>query len=440
MLACTTFLFAGVYPSSLAIPALVLLVLLATHRPWRGPSASPRLHGWLTAIAALMALQLVPLPAFLLDRLSPADRGIWQSLSLTPVPSALPLSVDLTATVRALLTGGGALVVFVLSRQVFAAGGVRIAARGIASVGLGLSAVSLAQNATAHGLIYWRWNPGEGPLPFGPFLNRNHFATWIVMAVPVCLGYLLAHASAHTRHDSPRSTWHRQALQLFDARSIWLTASICLMLVALVTSMSRSGLVGLVVAVAFGMFLRGRSRSGRSPAAAWAAAAMALALLAIAIRVDPSDILQRFGSAGTAVLYRVGIWQATLPVVKNFWLTGSGAGTFETVMLVSQRTPSLFRINAAHNHYLQVAAEGGLLIGIPVLVAGVLFVRECAAALARDDSGMYFIRAGALCGLAGVAVQSIWETGLTTPANGVLAAIVAAMVVHHSAPRVRTEP
>ena len=302
LLACTTFLFAGAYLSSLIVPGAVLVVLTLLYRPWRAPGAAPPLHRWLIAIAAMMALQLVPLPELLIDRLSPAARGIWQSLSLTPVRGALPLSVDLTATLRALAIGGGSLLVFVLSRQVFTAGGVRIAVRGVATIGLVLSAISLAQNATSHGLIYWRWDPGEGPAPFGPFLNRNHFATWIVLAVPMCFGYLLAHSAAHRPHDKPSATWHRRVLRLLDARSIWLRCAICLMLVALV-----------------------------------------------------------------------------------------------------------------------------------------LFVRESAAALARDDSGMYYLRAGACCGLAGVAVQSIWETGLTSPANGVLAAIVAAVVVHHAAPRARAE-
>jgi O-antigen ligase len=167
----------------------------------------------------------------------------------------------------------------------------------------------------------------------------------------------------------------------------------------------------------------------------WAASAIGVALVATAIRVNLTDVLQRFEAAGTAAVYRMGIWRATMPVVRDFWLTGSGAGTFETVMLVYRRVPSLFRTNAAHNHYLQVAAEGGLLIGIPVAVALVILARDSIRALAHDDSGMYFLRAGALSGLAGVAVQSIWETGLTTPANGVLAAIVAAIVVHRPPPR-----
>jgi hypothetical protein len=72
-----------------------------------------------------------------------------------------------------------------------------------------------------------------------------------------------------------------------------------------------------------------------------------------------------------------------------------------------------------------------------VAVAAALFARAAHAALARDESGMYFLRAGAVSGLVGVAVQSVWDTGLTNPANAILAAIAAAMVVHRSMPRVR---
>jgi O-antigen ligase len=411
-------------------------MLLLAYRPWQTPGPTPALHVWLTAIAVAIGLQLVPIPGVIVDWVSPVNRSIWQSLSLTPVRGALPLSVDLVSTVWALGVGGAAMVVFVIGRQVFAGGGVRIAARGIASVGLALAALSLAQDATAHGLMYWRWKPlSEGAPPFGPFVNRNHFATWVVIAVPVCLGYLLAHLSAHKRREMKGGSWHQRLLQLFDARSIWLAASICLMLVALVASLSRAGMAGLLAAIVLGSYLRGR-RTG-SPAATWAVAALSLALVAAAIRVNPLEVLQRFGAAGGAAADRLAIWRATMPVVKDFWLTGTGAGTFETVMLVYQRTPSLFRINAAHNHYLQVAAEGGLLIGIPVAAALVLFVRAALKALAGDDSGMYYLRAGALSGLFGVAVQSLVETGLTIPANAVLAAIAAAMVVHRSAPRVR---
>lgn len=437
LLASTTFLFAGSYLSSLALPAVCVAVLVAAYRPWRAPGPWPALHLALLGIVAAMALQLVPLPAGVVDRLSPADRGIWQALSLVPVRGALPLSVDLAFTFRALAIGGASVLVFVIGRQVFSEGGVRIAARGIATVGLLLAAESLAQDVTGRGLMYWRWDPGEGPPPFGPFLNRNHYATWMVMAVPLCMGYLAAHASAHKHREAVGATWRTRLAGAFDARSIWLAASICLMLVGLVTCLSRSGMAGLVSALLLGAYLRGRrAGAGRHT---WVVGALALAVVAAAVRGNAWQIVERFGSAGSAALYRMHIWRTTAEVAGDFWLTGCGAGALETAMLVYQRTPSLFRINAAHNHYLQVAAEGGLLIGIPVALALVLFVRAAHDALARDESGMYLLRAGAASGLFGVAVQSVWDTGLTTPANAVLAALAAAIVVHRSAPRLRPD-
>jgi len=127
---------------------------------------------------------------------------------------------------------------------------------------------------------------------------------------------------------------------------------------------------------------------------------------------------------------RLMIWRDTLPVIRDFWLTGTGAGTYDTVMLVYQRARPGVRFNQAHNQYLQLAAEGGLLLAVPVVIGLYRLLREAGAMLATDDSGMHFVRAGALCGLAGVAAQCLWETGLTTPANAILAAIVAAVAVH----------
>jgi hypothetical protein len=324
----------------------------------------------------------------------------------------------------------GIVLVFLVSARIFETGGVRLVVRGVSTIGLALAAIALAQDATAHGLMYWRWKPiEEGAPPFGPFVDRNHFATWTILAVPLCLGYLVAHASAHRRHDVPRATWHRRLRHVLDARAIWLAASVCLMLVALVASLSRSGLVGMAVALVAASAMRS-ARPGGSAAARWITVALGAALVAAAIRVNPGTVVERFTVAGGAAQNRLAIWRETLPVVQDFWLTGTGAGTFETAMLAYQRLPAPFRINAAHNHYLQVAAEGGLLVGLPVLATIVLFARAAMERLGHDTSGMYWMRAGAMSSLAGVAVQSVWETGLSTPANGVLAAIAAAIVLH----------
>jgi O-antigen ligase len=124
------------------------------------------------------------------------------------------------------------------------------------------------------------------------------------------------------------------------------------------------------------------------------------------------------------------IWRETIPIVRDFWLTGTGVGTYETAMLVYQRSSPGVRFNQAHNHYLQVAAEGGMLVGVPVAIGLWLYLRIAARKIVADKTSMYWVRAGAVCGLAGIAAQSFWDTGLTAPANAFLASVAAAIVVH----------
>jgi O-antigen ligase len=194
--------------------------------------------------------------------------------------------------------------------------------------------------------------------------------------------------------------------------------------------------LGLAAAFVSGVFLSRLApgvASGRAPqrrAAAQIAVLAAVAVLAVAAQVGPLAIADRFGASRTGIADRVAIWHDTLPIVRDFWLTGTGAGTYLTSMAVYQRSNQGVIYNQAHNHYLQVAAEGGVLVGLPVLLTLSAFARAAVASLSADRSGMFWIRAGAAAGLVGVAVQSVWETGLTTPANAALAAVLAAILVH----------
>lgn len=348
------------------------------------------------------------------------------------MPRALPLSINVDAGVWAALVAACALVTFISARQVFARGGVRRVIRAVAAIGLAVSAIALAQDATAHGLMYWRWRPlEEGAEPFGPFVNRNHFGTWVVMAVPLVMGYLAAHLTAH-HHRAPASArWPSRLRARIDGRTIWLIAAMVFMVVGLAATLSRSAVFGLAIAIALAAWLRPPEAGIKGPRPArWIAGGLLLAAIAALVRVDPATLGARMAAAPLSLAGRVEIWRETLPVIRDFWLTGTGAGTYETVMLLYQRSSLEVRFNQAHNHYLQLAAEGGLLLAIPLLAGFRIWVRDAAAARRHDTSGMYYVRAGACCGLAGAAAQSLWETGLTTPANALLAAVLAAIAIH----------
>ena len=92
-------------------------------------------------------------------------------------------------------------------------------------------------------------------------------------------------------------------------------------------------------------------------------------------------------------------------------MTGTGAGTFGTAISVYQTAEPGYAIDQAHNHYLQLMAEGGAWLLLPAALAAGLFLLLASRSLKQDLSSNYLIRAGACAGIAGVLVQSIWETG-----------------------------
>ncbi|HSC28642.1 MAG TPA: hypothetical protein VLD67_15300, partial [Vicinamibacterales bacterium] len=146
----------------------------------------PRLRGQLDAALLLLlstvALQLTPLPAALVQLLSPHAGSVREALTLDPGAtrtSLWPLTIDDRSTVWALVEAAGAVALFFAARGQLERGGVRRVVRGIIGIGFAASVLAIAHAATGSRDIYWLFETDvEGPHPFGPFVNRNHFAMW----------------------------------------------------------------------------------------------------------------------------------------------------------------------------------------------------------------------------------------------------------------------
>lgn len=435
ILAWTAFAFGGAYPLIVAPAAIMTLWLaLAWRPPILGHGPVRLLDESLLIVLGVSAAHLVPLPQGFVWTVVPAGREAANALHLTPPAGPVPLSIDPPSTLGAVLTIGCAILLFFGARAVFETGGVRRIARTVAIVGLALAALAIAQDASGTRLMYWRWAPlQEGARPFGPFVNRNFFATWALMAVGLTIGYLTAHAAAHPG-PAAHVNWRTKLVAWVDARAVLLLWSAALLILAIAASLSRSGLLGLVTALICGGELARRHEGGLLTRSARPAmlvvAAGSVAAFAVLTQVGPTAIAERIAVAHAAIADRVTIWRDTVPVLRDFWLTGTGVGTYATAMALYQRSNPGVLFNQAHNHYLQVAAEGGVVLLAPVLLALAAFARAAWRRLREDRSNMFWLRAGAASGLAGAAVQSLWDTGLTLPANAALAAVLAAIVVH----------
>jgi putative inorganic carbon (HCO3(-)) transporter len=416
--------FGGVYAWAV-LPVFAGSLLLVSLVPPAIGQGTRALDAALGAVLAAAAFQLVPLPAALVQTLSPARAQTHLTLQLGALPSWLTLSIDPSASVPALLVLISATLVYGSARRVLEVGGLRLVCRGIGWMGLVLACVAMAQRGLSSDRIYGFWVPfDKGALPYGPFANRNHCATWLLMSIPLCVGYLVA------RTTSDRGSRTIGALRhTVDGRSVWLATAGTAMVLSLAWSFSRSGIAAFALA---SVLTIGRARTRLDPLRAiWIAGIVILGAAVVATLADVGVVLDRFaGTIEAGRLGRIAIWRDTLPLIRDFLLTGCGAGAYQAAMLVYQTGDRTYYYNQAHNEFLQVAAEGGMLVGVPAAIALGAFVALARRRMRDDVTGVFWIRAGAAAGLTGVALQSVWETGLRAPANALLAAVLAAVLTH----------
>ena len=450
---------------------LILLVagsylLLAGGRPWTlGPLlalaalavlAAPKRtltfrHSWrildaaLVAIALVIVVQLLPLPAALVNVMSPGAarvRSALQFTPLTPAPADLvTLSVDPVSTAGALGVVMLGILSFWIARALFGAGGqTRAFCRALAAIGALAAILALVQKAISPRLLLFVAEPvARSTNPFGAFTNRNHMAAWLLLIAAPLTGYLIARLRIH--NEDFRGHW-RPWLKHFLVSGMALTAlALVLVVGALLATLSRSGVVGLgvaaVVAWRLGEPRMSIERSNLPVRLGGLGAALVVAMLFFDLDGWATRMQESFADVPGASFSRTTIWKETVPIIRDFWMTGTGAGTYSDAMTQYQQSRvwvgSMQRwahFNNAHSHYLQVLSEGGLLLAVPAMVALLAFARLARAAVTADKGEMFWVRVGAAAGLAGLAVQSIWEVALTMPANAVLAGVLAGLVLY----------
>jgi O-antigen ligase len=409
------------------VPAAVLLAIGAASIAPRVAERSTRtLDVALLACVAFVLLQAVPLPTALRNAITPHAQGVEGALALAPRTAAMaPLTVDPRGTWSALFVLALAVGTFFVARQVCRDGGMRRLIRTVAWTGLVVAALAVIVRPALPGGILSLVDASDTPM-YGPFVNRNHMGTWLIMALPLVAGYLAARIADRLQH--------MPASRVVDAMLIWLAASAIVMLIATVASLSRSAFIGAAAAGGFFAIVGHPRRPARVRGIGLLAAA---AIVALALtNSQAAGLMARFqDSRTTATWSRAEIWRQTLPIVRDFPIAGAGAGAYGRAMLVYQQSDRTLFFNQAHNQALQTAAEGGMVLVALVGLALIALALQIAARLRGDRSPLFWIRLGAASGIVGVLVQSVWETGLRIPANALLFAVLCAVASFSAAAR-----
>lgn len=386
----------------------------------------------LASIALAIIIQLVPIPVSRLGALSPHATSLLTKQSLLFSLGGLlwhPLSIDPARTQLGLAFFAALCLLMLGTARALTHDTANRLAGALVILGVAVAMAGIVQRAVFNGKIYGFWELVQGGIPFGPFVNRNHFAGWMLMALPVALGLFLALVS---RGMGGRQGFRNLVLWFSTeqaSRAVLTGFAILVMALSLVLTLSRSGMAALAATLVLMGAVLARRQTGASRRIA--VSYLAFLVMAVVLWVGLDRIAARFAESNAATAGgRLGIWADTVTIANDFWLTGTGFNTFGVSTLYYQTVAQGQHLREAHNDYLQLAAEGGLLLGIPVVLTILAFSWEVRRRLRQDIGSIWWIRMGAVAGLLAVALQSTAEFSLQMPGNGALFAVLAGMAIH----------
>ncbi len=427
-------LFGAVYPWAYG---LLEIGVLAAFLPWlwRGlhsPDPGPRPSGWglacLMGFVALAGLQLVPLPQELVKWLAEPIHRLWHLDFLPPDiarPRALlPLSLYPFATANTWILFLCYLLAFCLAAALAAPRGQALRPGAlvwlIILTGFMVAAVGIAQKGLEAKAIYGFFSPRHSKFFTGPYVNYNHFAGYLELAIP--LGVSVVAFALGPGRRSPAT-----------ASLAWLCGgAVVIMTAALFMSRSRGGILAfslvalgqvLVITALFGL----RRMGGRFVAIGL----VVLILLGVGAHMtDWRQTLPRFSALfhqDPTENIRWKLFKDILRMSGQMPLTGTGLGTFAVGYPPFKTITRQGLFTHAHNDYLEILAETGwpgllLFLGFAawVLRRG---VGALARALSRRNRGdpeparRALLLTGSLGGVVSLLVHGLVDFNLRIPAN-----------------------
>jgi O-antigen ligase len=273
----------------------------------------------------------------------------------------------------------------------------------VMSFGFLVAIFGILQHLTFNGKLYWFREMHYGGIPFGPYVNRNHFAGFVELVIPVSLVPLVL-------GKVRRERWF--LVSLFAVVPIG----------ALFLSASRGGIVSLAVQVAFlVLWLLVRRTAGKHLLSG--GAILLLAFLMVSW-LGVQQLVERFSSlqslevtAGKRASMRTDTWR----IFRDHPWTGTGLGTLQLVFPAYETLYDGKIVNHTHNDYLEGLAETGIAGGLCcVWFLGILFFDSLRRLFRPSAAFASTLQLSAFVACLGFLTHSLADFNLHIPANALL--------------------
>lgn len=254
--------------------------------------------------------------------------------------------------------------------------------------------------------------------PFASYANKHHFAALMEMLIGIPLSMLYGSATKK------------------DKRAL-LIICIILMGMAILLTSSRGGMISLLAVIGFVTLFNltnkkndddfldvdeQRAASGRRKFMLIGASLTVVLVLfgAVLFLGGSSELLRGTGLAAPTDVTtgRSHFWWVALQIIRDNPLIGTGLDTFGMAFTKFDTWNGTLRVEQAHNDYLQILTDAGIL-GFACVAAFIylLFTRSFKLISQTSDKFRSGVALGALAGCFGVLIHSLFDFPLRTPAN-----------------------
>jgi O-antigen ligase len=271
-----------------------------------------------------------------------------------------------------------------------------------------VSIFGILQQVTFNGKLYWYREMRYGGIPFGPYVNRNHFAGFVELIIPVALVPLILGKVRKER-------WYLVAIfALLPIGALFLSAS-------------RGGVVSFGVEIGVLVLMMLLRRTGGQHVLAGGLVLLLAFLLVSWLGVK--QVLDRFSSLQSLEVTsskRASMRLDTGHIFLDHPWAGTGLGTLQTVFPAYETNYDGKIVNHTHNDYLEALAETGVAGGLCCAAfLGVLFFVSLRQLLKRDKPFAAALHLSGLVGCSGFLVHSLVDFNLHIPANALLFLLMA---------------
>jgi O-antigen ligase len=270
----------------------------------------------------------------------------------------------------------------------------------------GIALFGIAQYFTSNHEIYWMSKFQVNADAFGPYVNRNHFAGFLELTLPVSLAMM---AFGGVRRDL-----------------LALTGLLAVVPIgALVLSGSRGGIIGFCFEIGILLLLmRTRHRKSGNVFRLMAAGVVVLVALAFVAWIGIGRAVEKFSALNSheaSVSRRLSMARGGLHMFATHPIWGSGLGTLVSVYPLYETVYDGRLVDHVHDDYVEGLAETGLLGGIcGVAFLWLLFRDAKKNFLAEQGHFSRAVHAGAIVAVSGMLLHSFVDFNLHIPANALL--------------------